>query len=410
MAITDAWLKANSGKGREVVEEKTDRDGLSARVSRKGKIVFQLRFRHGGKQLRMDVGTYPLISLKQAREEALRFKAELEKGHDPRIIKKTEKATNVEAQNLQGVFSKWYEAYCVGKKKSHQQIKRSFELYVFPELGDIPPDRISADHWLTLFEGVKKKKPAIAVRLLVNTKQMLSWAARRKLIPANELAAISARHDLNVTPKPGKRSLSDEEIGMVLLALEHSRMSIKNRLFVKLCLIYGCRNGELRIAKKKDFDFDAMTWTVPAENHKVGKTTGKPLIRPITDDIKVLLDECFLLSGRGEALFNNADSNEAMGRSVPLSLPYNIMQWLRKNKGFDMAHWSIHDLRKTARTNFSTLTQPHIAEMMLGHKIQGEWMTYDQHHYLEEQSDCLNQWTARLRSIAAIFPLNKGID
>ncbi|MGZ5029027.1 MAG: tyrosine-type recombinase/integrase [Methylobacter sp.] len=410
MAITDAWLKANSGKGREAVEEKTDRDGLSARVSKKGKVVFQLRFRHGGKQLRMDVGTYPLISLKQSREEALRFKAELEKGHDPRIIKKTDKAKNVEVQTLESVFNKWYDAYCIGNKKNHQQIKRSFELYVFPKLGGIPPDRISTDNWVTLLEEVKKKTPAIATRLLVNTKQMLSWAVRRKLVPSNELAAISAKNDLSLAQKPGKRSLSDEEIGMLLLALEHSRMSAKNRLFVKLCLIYGCRNGELRIAKKKDFDFKAMTWTVPAENHKVGKSTGKPLIRPITDDIKVLLDECFLLSGRGEALFNNADSNEPMGRSVPLSLPYNIMQWLRKNKSYEMPHWSIHDLRKTARTNFSTLTQPHIAEMMLGHKMPGEWGVYDQHHYLQEQADCLNQWTARLRHIVAIFPLDQGVN
>jgi hypothetical protein len=60
-----------------------------------------------------------------------------------------------------------------------------------------------------------------------------------------------------------------------------------------------------------------------------------------------------------------------MGKSAPLALPYNIMQWLRRHEEYEMKHWSIHDLRKTARTNFSTLTEPHIAEIMLGHKLPG---------------------------------------
>jgi integrase len=399
MAITDAWLKANSGKAREAVEEKTDRDGLSCRVSRKGKIVFQLRFRHAGKQNRLDIGTYPLITLKQAREEALRFRSELEKGHDPRIIKKIDKDKNIEAQGLETIFLKWYESYCVNNKKGHKEIKRSYELYVFPRFGIIPPDKISADNWMTLLEEIKKTKPAITARLLVNTKQMLAWALRRKLVESNPLASINAKADFNIIKKPKLRSLSDEEIGMLLAALEGSRMTAKNKLFLKLCLIYGCRNGELRLSKKSDFDFEAMTWVVPPENHKTGKSSGQPLIRPITDDIKDLLDECFLLSGHGEHLFNNAGTDESMGVGATCSMPYNIMQWLRKNRGYEMQHWSVHDLRKTARTNFSTLTQPHIAEIMLGHKLPGEWRTYDRHLYLEEQAECLVRWVNRLNAL-----------
>ncbi len=399
MAITDAWLKANLGKMHDAVEEKTDRDGLSCRVSKKGKIVFQLRFRYTGKQCRVDVGTYPLVSLKKAREEAQHYKAELEKGHDPRVIKKTDKTKNIEVMSLSAVFMKWFDAYCIDNKKNAQEIKRSFEIYIFPKLGGLPPDRISTDNWITALEDIKKKAPSIAMRLLVNAKQMLSWAFRRKLITSHALTGISAKHDLNIIKKPGTRSLSNEEIKMLFLALDGSRMSIKNNLFVKLCLIYGCRNGELRVAKKQHFDFDKMVWIVPAENHKIGKSTGNPLIRPITEDIKKLLDQCLLLSTSGDYLFSNANSNKPMGKGAPLPLPYNIMQWLRKNKKYEMAHWSIHDLRKTARTNFSTLTHPHIAEIMLGHKLPGEWMTYDRHDYLKEQSDCLIKWISRLDSI-----------
>lgn len=402
MAITDAWLKANNGKERKFVDEKTDRDGLSCRVSKKGKIVFQLRFRRNGKQSRVDIGTYPLISLKTARDEALKLKAELEKGHDPRVIKKTDKAKNIEALSLESVFSRWYESYCVHNKKGHKEIMRSFELYAFPRFGNIPPDKISTDNWLTLLEDIRKTKPAISLRLLINAKQMLSWATRRKLIASNPISEISAKQDLNIIKKPKLRSLSDEEIIMLLAALDGSRMAAKNKLFVKLCLIYGCRNGELRLSKKNDFNFEKMTWTVPPENHKTGLSTGKPLIRPITEDIKALLEECFRLSGNGQYLFNNVDSDDPMGRGATVQLPYNIMQWCRKKRGYEMQHWSVHDLRKTARTNFSTLTEPHIAEIMLGHKLPGEWQTYDQHLYLKEQSDCLIKWVWRLNALGTI--------
>ncbi len=41
--LTEVWLKANNGKPRDKVTEIADRDGMSVRISPKGKIVFQLR-------------------------------------------------------------------------------------------------------------------------------------------------------------------------------------------------------------------------------------------------------------------------------------------------------------------------------------------------------------------------------
>jgi len=150
-------------------------------------------------------------------------------------------------------------------------------------------------------------------------------------------------------------------------------MAAKNKLYLKLCLVLACRNGELRLSKKEHFDLNEMVWTVPPENHKLGKSSNKPLLRPIIPAVKVLIEEAIELSGEGDYLFNNSGTNEPMGQSAPLQLPYNIMQWLRRHKDYEMKHWSVHDLRKTARTNLSSLTEPHIAEIMLGHRLPGSW-------------------------------------
>jgi hypothetical protein len=75
MAITETWLKANLKRERAKTLERADRDGLGARVSPKGKITFQLRYYFNGSKdaKRVDLGSYPLMSLKQAREETLKL-------------------------------------------------------------------------------------------------------------------------------------------------------------------------------------------------------------------------------------------------------------------------------------------------------------------------------------------------
>ena len=90
MPLTDTWLKKNLGKARAEQHIEPDMDGLSVRVSPKGKITFQMRFRYEGKQARLDLGSYPNLTLLQARQELQKMKGVLEAGHDPRVHKKLE--------------------------------------------------------------------------------------------------------------------------------------------------------------------------------------------------------------------------------------------------------------------------------------------------------------------------------
>lgn len=201
MPLSDTWLCATLGKEYPKPFEKTDRDGLSARVSAKGKITFQLRFWLDSKQCRLDVGTYPVMPLKQAREEIIKYKADIAKGHDPRVTKQLEKQANIEAITVEKLFYQWHESYCVKNKKGHFEIKRSFEIHLFPALGNFPVDKVTAAMWCDLFDKKAKESESITSRLLVNSKQMLSWGLRRQLIAANVLQAITAKADFNIVTK-----------------------------------------------------------------------------------------------------------------------------------------------------------------------------------------------------------------
>jgi integrase len=401
MALSDTWLKANNGKERAALEERADREGLGVRVTPRGKITFQLRYRYDGRPKRLDLGSYPLMSLKEARAQAQRLRARHEQGHDPQIVRCLEKQAIIKADSIESLFRQWYEAYCQKNKKGHHDVLRSFELHVFPAIGKLPAEQVTLHEWLNLLEKHATLRPGIAERILINAKQMLKWAVRRKLVVTSALAGINAKEDLQIKKLPGSRTLSGEEITRVWRAIENSRMAAKNRLFLKLCLIYGCRNGELRQAEKSHFDIVGNVWTVPPGNHKLGHATGKPLLRPITPETAPLIKEGMALSNGSRYLFTNTGSDDPMGTSAPLALPYNVMQWLRRHEKFEMEHWSIHDLRRTARTNFSTLTAPHIAEIMLGHRLPGAWQVYDHHDYLQEQAEAYTAWFRKLETLTA---------
>lgn len=262
MGITDTWLKANHKKLKTKKLIKTDRDGLNARVSPKGKITFMMRYYYNNLRKDFDIGSYPLMSLKEARDENQRLRKKLEQGYDPKVTRQLERQTIIAAKSLQGLFELWYDAYCVKNKKMHHDIKRSFEIHVFPRIGKLPAEKITLHEWLDILEKLAEKRPAIAERILVNAKQMLKYGLKRKLIPSNVLADIYAKEDLQIQKRSVDRSLSDEEIKMLWLAVDHSRITDKNKLFVKLCLIYACRNGELRLSEKDHFDFKAKVWTI----------------------------------------------------------------------------------------------------------------------------------------------------
>lgn len=400
MPLTDTWLKKNLGKVRAEQHVEPDRDGLSVRVSPKGKITFQMRFRYQGKQARLDLGSYPNLTLLQARQELQKMKGVLEAGHDPRVHKKLEVHKVANALTFEALYLEWHEKYCIVNKKNAQQQLRSFELYVFPKYGSLPADQITLHMWLELLEDHFEKSTSITDRLLTNSKQCLDWGVNRRLIDNNPIRHITGKRDLNIQKNKVDRILEDDEIALIWKICDKSRMALKNALFIKICLFYANRYSELRMAKKTDFDFERKIWTVPPENHKTGKYTKRPLLRPILPEIEPFIKQAMELNN-SIYMFVNSGTREMYGQNGPGKLPYNVMQYARRHYGMEMKHWSMHDLRRTARTHFSRFTSRDIAELMIGHTMPGEQGTYDYHDYQKEMGVAYKQWWDKLESLTS---------
>lgn len=398
MALSDSWLRNNYGKETGKVIVKADRDGLSARVSAKGKIAFQYRYRWNGKQERVDIGTYPATSLKDAREEVIRLRGELEANKNPRLQKKIARKEAYTAATVETIINTWYKKYCVDLKKNHAEIYRSFEIYLFPRLGQYPHDDTTLHVWLEVLEPLAKKVPAIAERILINTKQAHKWAYRRQLTKSQPLRDINLI-DLGIRKKSRDRVLSDDELITIFRAMRASRIHIKYQILVKLCLLFACRSGELVFAERAHFDLINNVWTIPPEFHKTGMASGKAIVRPIIPEAAVMIEELFKLNASSRFLISKENKDKAVGRATLSNLPEYIIKAAKRHLNTELGHWTLHDLRRTARTNFSKLTEPHIAEIMLGHQLPGVWQVYDKSDYIEAQKRAYELWWEKISSL-----------
>ncbi|PHM55846.1 integrase [Xenorhabdus stockiae] len=409
MAITDSWLRSTNGKPQEKMVTKSDRDGLSVRVTPKGKIIFQLRYRWNGKGDRIDIGTYPATSLKDARDSVIFYRGELEQNRNPKIVKRVRKEAVLNAVTVETIIREWWTATMQGSKVRADDILRSFEIHVFPKIGMLPHDEVTLHVWLSLIESIAKQVPSIGDRILTYTKTAHRWAVRRGMTSFTPLSEVEL-NDLSgkkigsgANSKVNERALSEDELVVLFQVINSSRYNPRDTLIIKLCLLFGCRIGELLKAKVNDFDYEKDIWIIPPKNHKTGRKSKKPIIRPIIPVAKELIEQAKRLNGGSEYLFVVGSGNPFL----PVGGHASIMTMLNKKMSLHLPNckpFSIHDLRKTMRTGVSELTAPHVAEIMVGHKLPGIWQVYDKHTYLNEQREAYERWWDKLIKIVSRPP------
>lgn len=390
MALTESWLSKQYRQRQNRIVEKSDGDGLSCRITTTGRIIFQFRYRQNGKSRRHDLGHYPAMTLLEARNECHRVQQLRKAGQFPAPAQET-LHDEPERATVRTVLTEWHDRYATIHIKSHDVVLSAFENHIFPVLGDQVYADVRPKAWFDLLETIGQKVPQMAANLLVYLKLAMNWAQLRGEMSISPLANVKARH-MGILKINRKRTLTHDEIAMVLDSLYSSRMKRPFQILVELCLMLGCRSGELSGALKSHFDFEAGTWTIPPEFHKEGKYTDRPIIRAIIPRAQTLLEELFSYSEGSAWVITKKGRDEPQGRAGLSNLTRSVLINVRNNYGEELEPFTLHDLRRTARTNWSLLTEPHVAETMLGHALPGMMKVYDQNHYLEAQAKAYELW------------------
>lgn len=360
---------------------------------------------HGRRNV-LSLGTYPDVTLAQARRLADDARRALAGGLDPSSQRKTEKAARQHQQEArrraaagepqEGTFeavarewlkvqsSKWASTY--GDK-----IIARFKADVFPYIGMRPVAELTPPELLRVFQAIQARGAIeTALRARAECSQVFRFAVVKGLVlsdPCRDLAGAlqtpTVRHFSAVT--------DPAHLAQVLRACEGYTGTPIVRAALKLAPMLFVRPGELRFAQWSEFDLEGATWTIPAarmKRNRHDKLNGAPHLVPLPTQAVDVLRALEPLTGRNPWVFQGERHREK-----PMS--ENTVNAALRGLGFGKEMVTGHGFRATARTLLAErLGQPEaVIEAQLAHSVPDALgRAYNRTQWLDMRRSMMQEW------------------
>ena len=281
------------------------------------------RLRMAGRPFNLGLGSYPVVTLAEARQAALENRRAVARGRDPRrggVPTFAAAAEAVIAIHAAG----WRDG---GRSEEHWQ--RSLRTYVLPTLGGKPVDKITTADVLAVLVPIWSAKPETARRVRQRIGAIMRWAIAegyRDDNPAGE--ALGAALPKNGGPRNHHRALPHADVGAALARVRASEAWPTTKLALEFLTVTACRSGEVRGARWEEVDGETATWTVPGTRMKAGREHRVPLsgrALEVLDAARELSDGSGLVfpSVRGVQLSDNTLSKLLRELGIP-AVPHGM--------------------------------------------------------------------------------------
>jgi integrase len=329
----------------------------------------------------------------QARKLAADTMLQVGRGRDPGAIRRDDKQAKRQAaaDTFEAIALEYLKRECGMKldaagdatfdrsrKRSGAERYRTLRRQVFPTLGAKPITEIKksdiirlldrlADGELRNEEGDLFEGGAVqADRTLAIIRRIMNWHAVR----SDDFRSPIVRGMARTKPKEHARDriLSDDEIRAVWTTAEQGG-GVFDR-YLQFILLTAVRRSEGSDLSRSEIS--GATWTIPAARYK----TKIDFVVPLSAAAVELLTKLPVIEGC-DYVFTTDARNPISG-------------WTKFKADFDkrcgVTDWTLHDLRRTARSLMSRKGVPaDHAERCLGHVIGGVRGVYDRHEYRDEK-------------------------
>ncbi|WP_342210869.1 tyrosine-type recombinase/integrase [Lampropedia puyangensis] len=261
--------------------------GLALNVTMYGSRSWVLRFQVAGKRRDFGLGSYPSVTLAEAKEAARRARAKLAQGIDP--IEDARKAREQLAHQMHTsmTFGEAAKRYISAHEKSWkspkhaQQWRNTLDTYASTVLGKVAVRDITVAMVLRVLEPIWSSKTETATRLRGRVESIIDWAIARGYRTDANPARWKGLLD-KLLPAPGKvtktvhhKAMPYSQLpGFMTELLQQDSMGAKALAFV---ILTATRSGEVRNATWDEFDLEERVWTIPAERMKASKAHRVPL-------------------------------------------------------------------------------------------------------------------------------------
>ena len=294
----------NKAQAREKQYRMPDERGLVLLVRPNGSKLWQLRFRHQGKEKTASLGQYPDVTLADARVKRDEQRKLVAAGSDPVAVKREQsKAKKVaQADNFEAVARAWWEHWKAGRTSDHHvaQTLRRLEADVFPKLGTRPIAEIEAPELVEMAKEIEKRGAGeLAKRSLQTCNQIFRYAIANSKARRNPAKDIVPSDILKARKVENYARVGAGELPGLMRKIEAYQGTPTTRLAIKLMSLTFVRTGELIGAKWAEFDLEAARWDIPGERMKM-KT---PHIVPLSVQAIEVLKTLQTVTGDRELLF-----------------------------------------------------------------------------------------------------------
>ncbi|MCU7369537.1 tyrosine-type recombinase/integrase [Paucibacter sp. O1-1] len=373
-----------------------------------GQATWILRYRIGNRRPEKVLGRYPDISLKEARELARRDRALIQQGVDVSAKKRQDKLKALEMEDVRGLGQIWYERHILKKIKNPAVVERVLRRHIYPVIGKLAINEVRPHHIdAVLNKIVEGGAPTVANDAMRYLFRMFHYAAKRRWTEANPVAGFDLS-DAGGTELPRERWLSYEDLVALAKDMRDTpNFGRINELATWLLLALCVRKMELLSAKVADFDLEKGVWKLLPNRTKTKMYIEIPLSRQAIEWLRQVIaiacgSEYLFPARRLIRMRNGIPRKNRFEHISPDTLNVALKRLPRK----DIEHFTVHDMRRTARTQLSALgVEPFVAERALNHKLPGRQGIYDKHDYFVQRKKALRQWAEMLGAISRDEPI-----
>lgn len=372
-----------------------DGGGLFLQVNPSGGKHWKMKYRkNDGKESLLTFGSFPAVSLEQARKMRDEAKSQMALGIDPGIARQEAKAerTNRARNTFEAVTREWMEIHATKiRPQSVHRYEVELDKFVYPIIGKIPIAEMKGPDFLAMLHGIEAQGRLYAAkRVAILCGMIMRFAVATGRAEHDPLPSV--RGSLRAHKTKHHAAMTDpKEVGRLLRTIDAYPGGLVVSSALKIAPYVFVRPGELQQAKWADIDFDVCEWRYTTSK------TGTPHIVPLVPQVMKILNTLYAYTGHQEWVFPHQwQKGKPMAKTALLAA--------LRSMGITGEEMTPHGFRAMARTLLDEVLGERydLIEHQLAHMVRDpNGRAYNRTQHLAERHRMMRRWAVYLDNLRA---------
>ena len=415
-------IKFRNAKPRDMPYKIGDELGLFMLVSPAGGRGWKFKYRFEGKEKKLRFGSYPEVSLEQARKKRDDARCVIADGKDPaaiaaEIVEVKKQAIEAQAAvdekaalTFEVIALEWhaYTKHLWSDSHAYKLMQRLYN-HIFPVIGSVPVGEVKAKHVLDCCaKPIAANNLVTAQGVKVTCGQVMKYAVKLGHAQFNPTSVLTAAD----VPQPIERNMpameTPADFARLVKAVRDYPYPVVRTAHLLMMLTFQ-RGINIRTMKWAHIDFEQALWTIPSEEMKRtlrDKEAGQPHIVPLVPQVVAAIEALRPLSGGERYVLPSPRSKDEPLSNMAMNAALRYM-------GFPKGEVTSHGYRATAKTllkeEFDIADE--LIEAQQAHKVKDTLGTsYNRTRFIARRRKMLETWADYVDSLAVanVLPFKKA--